>query len=187
MKTKNMSQVVIMISLIASSSQVFSQEIVSEKPKMDEKQSVITKGSLSSILADSTTFSTLNKALKATGLDLTLGGPGEFTVFAPTDDAFSKLPPAVLTKLMLPQNIEKLRSLLLYHVIAGKRLAADLKDGGVKTMNGEMVKIDADGDKIELDGAKVFSPDVMATNGVLHSLGKVLIPKSMDGFADLDR
>jgi uncharacterized surface protein with fasciclin (FAS1) repeats len=77
--------------------------------------------------------------------------------------------------------------LLLYHVVAGKVLAADLKDGNVKTMNGEKVKVDVESDKVEIDGAKVYSTDVAATNGVMHTLGKVLIPKSMEGFAGLEK
>ena len=131
--------------------------------------------------------STLTKALKAAGLDLTLGDKGEFTIFAPTDEAFGKLPPEVLTKLMLPENKEKLRSLLLYHVIAGKLLAANLKDGDVKTMNGEKIKVDVETDKVEIDGSKVFSADVAATNGVMHTIGTVLVPKSLEGFAGLEK
>jgi uncharacterized surface protein with fasciclin (FAS1) repeats len=76
---------------------------------------------------------------------------------------------------------------LLYHVVAGKVLAADLKDGDVKTMNGEKVKVEIGTDKVELDGSKVFSTDVVANNGVMHTLGTVLIPKSLDGFAGLDK
>ena len=81
----------------------------------------------------------------------------------------------------------KTGSLLLYHVIAGRMLSSDLKDGDVKTMNGEKVKIDINGDKIELDGSKVFSADVVADNGVMHTIGKVLVPKSLEGFAGLDK
>lgn len=88
---------------------------------------------------------------------------------------------------MLPENKEKLRSLLLYHVIAGKLLAADLKDGDVKTMNGEKVKVDVETDKVEIDGSKVFSADVAATNGVMHTIGTVLVPKSLEGFAGLEK
>ena len=75
--------------------------------------------------------------------------------------------------------------LLLYHVVAGKVRAADLASGDVKTVNGEKLKIEVSSDKIEIDGAKVFSADVSANNGVMHSLGKVLVPKSLDGFANL--
>jgi uncharacterized surface protein with fasciclin (FAS1) repeats len=164
----------------------FSQNVATEKPKMEEK-AVVQKGSLTSVIGDSVTFSTLTKALKAAGLDLTLGDKGEFTIFAPTDEAFGKLPSQVLTKLLLPENKEKLRSLLLYHVVAGKLLAADLKDGDVKTMNGEKIKVDVETDKVEIDGSKVFSADVTATNGVMHAIGTVLVPKSLEGFAGLEK
>lgn len=148
---------------------------------------VIEKGSLTAMIKDSVTFSILTKALAAAGLDETLGNKGEFTIFAPTDEAFGKLPAGVLAKLLLPENKEKLRSLLLYHVIAGKVLSTDLKDGEVKTMNGEKFKIDVTSEKIEVDGAKVFSADVMANNGVMHTIGTVIIPKSLDDFAGLDK
>ncbi|MCU0779035.1 MAG: fasciclin domain-containing protein, partial [Akkermansiaceae bacterium] len=100
-------------------------------------------------------------------------------------EAFGKLPAETLIKLMLPENKEKLRMLLLYHVVAGRVLAADLTDGDVKTVNGAKLKIDVSAEKIEVDGAKVFSADVSAINGVMHSIGKVLVPKSLDGFAGL--
>ncbi len=87
---------------------------------------------------------------------------------------------------MLPENKEKLRSLLLYHVVPGRVLAAELKDGEVKTMNGEKLEFDVESDKIEVQDTKVFSADVIATNGVMHSVGKVLIPKSLEDFSPLD-
>lgn len=186
MKTKNITHVILLGAISAASPMAFSQDAATEKPKMEEKATV-QKGSLTSMIGDSVTFSTLTKALKAAGLDLTLGNKGEFTIFAPTDEAFGKLPPEVLTKLMLPENKEKLRSLLLYHVIAGKLLAADLKDGDVKTMNGEKIKVEVETDKVEIDGSKVFSADVAATNGVMHTIGTVLVPKSLEGFAGLEK
>lgn len=88
---------------------------------------------------------------------------------------------------MLPENKEKLRMLLLYHVVAGRMLAADMTDGDVKTMNGEKLDIDADNKEVEVNGAKVFSADVTASNGVMHTIGKVLVPESLDGFAGLDK
>lgn len=147
---------------------------------------VIEKGSLTNVINDSVTFSTLKKALVAAELDVTLGSKGAYTIFAPTDEAFDKLPAGLLGKLLLPENKEKLRSLLLYHVVAGNVPSSTLKDGDVKTMNGEKVKIDVDGDKIEVDESKVFSADVPATNGVMHSIGTVLIPKSLKDFSPLD-
>lgn len=159
----------------------FAQTPVAEKPK-SETSDIVKSESLTAMIGDSVTFSTLTKALKAAELDVVLGAKGEFTVFAPTDEAFGKLAPGALTKLMLPENKEKLRSLLLYHVVAGKVLAADLKDGDVKTMNGEKVKIDVSSDKIEVDGSKVFSSDVIANNGVMHSIGEVLVPDTLKEF-----
>ena len=144
-------------------------------------------GTLTAVVADSATFAILTKALKAANLDLTLGGKDQFTIFAPTDDAFGKLPKETLAKLLLPENKEKLRMLLLYHVVAGKVLSTDLMDGDVKTVNGEKLSIDVSVDKIEVNGAKVFSADVVAKNGVMHSIGKVLIPESLDGFVGLDK
>lgn len=146
---------------------------------------VLEKGSLTTVINDSVSFSTLKAALVASGLDVTLGTKGAYTVLAPTDEAFDKLPAGTLGKLMMPENKEKLRSLLLYHVIAGKVLAAEMKDGEVKTMNGEKIKVDVESDKIEVNDSKVFSSDVAATNGVMHSIGTVLLPKSLDGFAGI--
>ncbi len=194
MKTKDLTRLALLLSLAAATPAAFAQDPALEKPVMEEKIAVIPVkpielGSLTKVIADSVTFSTLTAALKAAGLDVTLGEKGTFTVFAPTDEAFDKLPAGVLGKLLLPENKEKLRSLLLHHVIAGKMLAADLKDDSeVKTMNGEKVKIDADADgkKIEIGDSKVFSTDVMANNGVMHSIDTVLVPKSLDGFAGLD-
>lgn len=153
---------------------------------LEEKAAVI-PGTLTAVVADSATFSILTKALKAANLDLTLGGKDQFTIFAPTDDAFGKLPKEALAKLLLPENKEKLRMLLLYHLVAGKVLSTDLMDGDVKTVNGEKLSIDVSADKIEVNGAKFFSADVVAKNGVMHSIGEVLIPESLDEFVGLDK
>ena len=186
MKKIHLTRAAMLAFLAAMTPAIQAQSETAEKPKMEEKETVL-PGSLTATIADSATFATLTKALKAAELDVTLGTKGEYTIFAPTDEAFGKVPAAVLTKLMLPENKEKLRSLLLYHVVAGKVLAADLKDGDVKTMNGEKVKVAVASDKVEVDGSKVFSADVVANNGVMHTLGTVLIPKSLDGFAGLDK
>lgn len=192
MKTKNLSRIALLISFAACSVS-HAADPVADKPKMNEpeivdpaKPAVAAPGTLTATIGDSVSFATLKNALVASGLDVTLADKkGVYTIFAPTDEAFDKLPPGTLGKLMLPQNKEKLRSLLLYHVVAGKVLAADLKDGEVTTMNGEKVKIEVDGPKIEVGAAKVFSTDVMASNGVMHSIGEVIVPKSLDGFAKL--
>jgi len=186
MKTKHISHAIMLFSVVATSSLAYAQNTSAEKPKMEEAKTV-QAGSLTATIADSVSFSTLTKALKAAELDITLGTKGDYTIFAPTDEAFSKLPSGVLTSLLLPENKQKLRSVMLYHVVAGRMLAADLQNGDVKTMNGEKVKIDVGSDKIEVDGAKVFSADVSATNGVMHTIGVVLVPKTLDGFAGLKK
>lgn len=185
MKTRYLKQTLLFISMAALNQSAFAEETTTVKTVAEGIASAM-PGSLTTVIADSATFSTLTKALKAAELDLTLGGRDEFTVFAPTDEAFGKLPQGTLTKLLLPENKEKLRMLLLYHVVAGKVMAADLSDGDVKTVNGEKLEVDVSGNKIEVDGEKVFSADVSATNGVMHSIGVVLVPDSLDGFVGLD-
>jgi uncharacterized surface protein with fasciclin (FAS1) repeats len=183
MKTQHLTKTVLLLAIVALHPIASVQGESAGKPAVEKKE--IAPGSLSTVIGDSATFSTLAKALKATGLDATLGGTDQFTVFAPTDEAFAKLPADTLTKLMLPSNVEKLRMLLLYHVVAGKVMAADLKDGDVKTVNGEKIEVKVSSDKIEVNGDKVYSADVAATNGVMHSIGKVMVPKSLDGFVGL--
>ncbi len=191
MKTKILTQFALLFSLAVTPA-AFAVDTAAEKPKTEEKATEPAKpatteaGTLTAMIGDSLSFSTLKKALVASGLDVTLADKkGVFTIFAPTDEAFDKLPAGTLGKLLLPQNKEKLRSLLLFHVVAGKVLAADLKSGEVTTLNGEKVKIDVDGDKVKVGDTKVFSANVMATNGVMHSVGEVLVPKSLDGFSGL--
>ncbi|MEO7098668.1 MAG: fasciclin domain-containing protein [Luteolibacter sp.] len=193
MKTNILTRTALLISLAACSAS-FAAEIAVEKPRIEEKTTTETvipvapePGSLTATIGASVSFSTLKKALTAAGLDATLADKkGVYTIFAPTDEAFDKLPAGTLGKLMLPQNKEKLRSLLLFHVIPGKMLTADMKSGEVTTMNGEKVKIEVEDKKIEVGDAKIFSSNVMATNGVMHSIGEVLVPKSLDGFAKLE-
>jgi uncharacterized surface protein with fasciclin (FAS1) repeats len=185
MKIKYLTHTALLISMAAFNPVMFAQGEQSDKKGIEAEAAAIASGSLTMVLADSATFSTLTAALKAAELDATLGGKDMFTVFAPTDEAFGKLPEGTLDKLLLPENKEKLRMLLLYHVVAGKVLAADLASGEVKSVNGEKLEIEVSSDKIEVEGTKVFSADVPATNGTMHSIGEVLVPKSLDGFADL--
>lgn len=194
MKTKSTTRLALLLAFAAVTPAVFAQPAVVEELTVEKKviveplsPPVVTPGSLADLVNDSVSFTTLKAALIATELDITLGGKEVFTLFAPTDEAFAKLPAGTLAKLMLPENKEKLRSLLLYHIIPGKMLVADLKDGDVTTMNGEKVKIEVEHDQIEVGDTKIFSSDVMANNGVMHSIGTVLVPKSLDGFAGLDR
>ena len=124
-------------------------------------------------------FKTLAAALKAAGLVDTLKGPGPFTVFAPTDAAFAKLPPGTVENLLKPANKAQLTSVLTYHVVPG-RVASSALAGKVtdaKTVEGRTVKVDATGGGVTVNGAKVITADVAATNGVIHVVDTVLMPK----------
>ena len=124
-------------------------------------------------------FNTLVAAVQAAGLVDTLKGEGPFTVFAPTDDAFAKLPAGTVEDLLKPENKDKLVSVLTYHVVPGKVMAADIagKETMAKTVQGTEAKIDATGDAVMIDGAKVVTADVAADNGVIHVIDTVIMPK----------
>lgn len=124
-------------------------------------------------------FKTLAAALNAAGLVGTLKSAGPFTVFAPTDAAFAKLPAGTVDTLLKPENKAQLVAVLTYHVVPGKvpssALAGKVTDA--KTVEGRTVKIDATGGGVTVNGAKVIAADVAATNGVIHVVDTVLIPK----------
>ena len=121
-------------------------------------------------------FKTLVAAVKAAGLVETLKSEGPFTVFAPTDDAFAKLPKGTIADLLKPENKDKLVAILTYHVIGGKVLSADLKEGmEAPTVNGSNVTVSlSSGAKI--NGANVISADIKTKNGVIHVIDTVLLP-----------
>ena len=120
------------------------------------------------------TFKTLAAALTAAGLIDTLKGPGPFTVFAPTDEAFAKIPKADLDALL--KDKAKLTSVLTYHVVGGKVMAADVKAGKVKTVQGSEMTIATSGG-VMVDKAKVIKTDIVADNGVIHVIDSVIMPK----------
>ena len=122
-------------------------------------------------------FKTLAAALTAAGLVDTLRGEGPFTVFAPTDDAFAKLPAGTVESLLLPENKEKLIAVLTYHVVAGKVLASDVvKLKSAKTVNGKDVTIKVSDKGVMVDGAKVLKTDIETSNGVIHVIDSVILP-----------
>ena len=122
-------------------------------------------------------FKTLAAALGAAGLVETLKGAGPFTVFAPTDDAFAKLPAGTVEELLKPENKSKLTAILTYHVVAGNVMAADVvKLTEAKTLNGMMVKVKVNGDIVMINDATVTSADIAASNGVIHVIDSVLLP-----------
>lgn len=122
-------------------------------------------------------FKTLAAAVKAAGLVDTLKGEGPFTVFAPTDEAFAKLPAGTVESLLLPENKDKLVAILTYHVVAGKVLAADVVElKSAKTVNGKDVMIKVSDNGVMVDAAKVVATDIEASNGVIHVIDSVLLP-----------
>jgi uncharacterized surface protein with fasciclin (FAS1) repeats len=123
-------------------------------------------------------FKTLVAAVKAAGLVETLQGEGPFTVFAPTDEAFAKLPAGTLEELLKPENKEKLVAILTYHVVPGKVMAADVKTMKAKTVNGKELSIKVEDGNVTVDDAKVLKTDVLADNGVIHVIDSVILPKS---------
>jgi len=123
-------------------------------------------------------FKTLAKALQAAGLVETLKGAGPFTVFAPTDEAFAKLPAGTLEALLKPENKSKLQRILTSHVVAGKVMAADVaKTNSAKTVSGETLTITSRGGGVTVNGAKVVKTDIAASNGVIHVIDSVILPK----------
>ncbi|GMV20487.1 MAG: fasciclin domain-containing protein [Vicinamibacterales bacterium] len=125
-------------------------------------------------------FKTLAAALQAAGLVDTLKGAGPFTVFAPTDEAFAKLPKGTVEDLLKPENKAKLTAILTYHVVPGKVMAAQvvtMNGKEAKTVNGQSVKIAVNGNTVMVDGAKVVKTDVAASNGVIHVIDTVILPR----------
>ena len=128
------------------------------------------------VAAGNKDFSTLVAAVQAAGLVETLSGPGPFTVFAPTNEAFAKVPKATLDGLLAPANKAELVRVLTYHVVAGRVLAKDVKAGKVKTVEGSEATISVEGGKVKIDSANVVATDVMASNGVIHVIDAVILP-----------
>ena len=122
-------------------------------------------------------FETLTAALGAAGLVETLQGDGPFTVFAPTDAAFEKLPAGTIDELLKPENKAKLQAVLTYHVVGGAVKAADVvKLDKAKTVNGAEADITVDGGKVKVDGANVVKTDIVASNGIIHVIDAVILP-----------
>jgi transforming growth factor-beta-induced protein len=123
-------------------------------------------------------FNKLVAAVTAAGLADTLSGPGPFTVFAPTDEAFAKLPAGTVEDLLRPENRDKLRSILTYHVVAGRVPASEVvKLTSAKTVQGQSVKIEVQGQTVRVDAARVTTTDVNCSNGIIHVIDSVLLPQ----------
>lgn len=140
-------------------------------PMMDDGDDIV------DIASSNPDFSTLVAAVQAAGLMDTLKGDGPFTVFAPTDAAFAKLPAGTVESLLMPENKDQLTAILTYHVVPGAVMSDQLagKRMSVATVQGSSVDIDGT-DGVTVDGAKVTTADIMASNGVIHVIDSVLLP-----------
>ena len=169
--------------LLASSSAALAGEtcsgsrVASVVYKKEAKSDKETKADIVDTAVKAGSFKTLAAALKAAGLVDTLKGKGPFTVFAPTDKAFDKLPAGTVETLLKPENKEKLVAILTYHVVPSKVEAADVvKFKSAKTVQGQTVAIDTK-DGVKINNAKVVKTDIDCTNGVIHVIDAVLMPK----------
>ncbi|MBE9004769.1 fasciclin domain-containing protein [Fortiea sp. LEGE XX443] len=139
----------------------------------NQKQNVVT-------LAESnSSFKILTQALKAAGLTETLKGAGPFTIFAPTDAAFAKLPQDALKDLLKPENKEVLVKILTYHVVSGKVLSSDLKSGQVTSLQGDPIMVKVGGSGVVINDGKVIQADIQGSNGVIHAIDNVILPPSL--------
>jgi uncharacterized surface protein with fasciclin (FAS1) repeats len=138
-------------------------------------------GDIVAVASGNPDFSTLVAAVQAAGLVETLQGPGPFTVFAPTNEAFAALPAGLVDKLLLPENKDTLVKILTYHVVSGKVMAADVKPGDVPSVEGSTIAVTVDGGTVKLnDSATVTATDVAASNGVIHVIDAVILPPDVD-------
>lgn len=135
---------------------------------------------LDQVVADNSSFSTLNSAIQAAGLEATLSGTGPYTVFAPTNEAFAALPAGTLDQLLLPENKAKLQQVISYHVVPGNVTSADITPGEVNTVEGAPVNITKNAGEVTVGDAKVVETDITASNGVVHAIDKVLLPPTLN-------
>jgi uncharacterized surface protein with fasciclin (FAS1) repeats len=143
----------------------------------EAKSAEVEKKNVVEIAAGAEDFSTLVAAVKAAGLAETLSGEGPFTIFAPTNAAFAALPEGTVESLLKPENKEKLVKILTYHVVPAKVMAADVKPGEVATVEGSKITIKVADGKVMVDGATVVKTDIVGSNGVIHVIDKVIMPK----------
>lgn len=144
-----------------------SNKVMAPEPSLDIVETAASTG----------TFTTLIAAVEAAGLVETLQGDGPFTVFAPTDEAFAKLPAGTVENLLLPENREQLVAVLTYHVVAGEvRAAAVATMTSAMTVQGTTIDISVTGAAVMVDGANVVQTDILASNGVIHVIDSVILP-----------
>lgn len=175
---KELCSVVLMFGALGAAAVVSAEEnapatVTAAKPVIESGQLDIVETA-----AKAGEFKTLVAALRAAELVETLKGDGPFTVFAPTDEAFAKLPEGTVESLLEPENKAKLAAILTYHVVPGKVMAATAsKLKSAETVNGQLIAISAQGEQVKINSAKVTKADIVCSNGVIHVIDTVLMPK----------
>lgn len=176
---KTVTAAIATVSLLASVPSIAFAETTTTTTK---KVYVTAKKNIVDVAVSNGSFKTLVAAVKAAGLVPTLSGKGPFTVFAPTDEAFAKLPPDLVESLLKPENKGVLVKLLTYHVVSGNVYAKDIQAGSalVKTVDGGSIKVTkTDKGSVKIDNSAVVKADVKASNGVIHVIDTVLIPPDL--------
>jgi uncharacterized surface protein with fasciclin (FAS1) repeats len=168
---------VIKITLIAATFAIVTPSLQAGETGKAATQSYGAGKDIVAVAASDDNFKTLVAAVKAAGLVETLQGKGPFTVFAPTDAAFAKLPAGTVEDLLKPENKEKLVSVLTYHVVPGKVMAADVKTMEAKTVKGQAVNLKVSNGGVTINDAKIVKTDLVAKNGVIHVIDTVILPK----------
>jgi uncharacterized surface protein with fasciclin (FAS1) repeats len=155
-------------------------ETTEEATTEEEAPAEDSSGTIVDVAVANGSFETLVAAVQAAGLVDTLSGEGPFTVFAPTDEAFAALPAGLVDALLLPENIEVLKTILTYHVVSGAVFAADVTTGDVATVESSTIALEVSDAGVTVNGANVVTADVEASNGVIHVIDQVLVPASVD-------
>lgn len=198
MKTRRLTQIACLLTLAAATPLALAQggkpaDNIPQAPASQPGAATETQttpgqaaaGNVAQMIQADGSFTTLGKAITAAGLEQTLADEqANFTIFAPNDAAFDKLPAALLGRFMEQENREQLRALLLHHVVSGRLLAADLKEGNVKSLGGEDLEIEIEGERVQVDKTSVTAPDMKASNGVVHAIDRVLVPASLKDFVE---
>ena len=176
MKTRRMPVLAALFLLAITFQPAQAQEHPSKTEHPAKSEHPATGHDIVAVAASAGDFNTLVAAIKAAGLTETLQGKGPFTVFAPTDAAFAKLPQGTVEDLLKPANKAKLAGILACHVVPGKIMAADVKTMKATTVSGKDLDIKVTNGQVTVDGAKVIKTDIAADNGVIHVIDTVIIP-----------
>lgn len=159
------------LAMVSAAGLAFPGLIIAEEPPAP-----VPAGDIVAVASGDADFTTLAAALRAADLVTALQGKGPFTVFAPNNTAFANLPPGALEDLLKPENKTKLANILKNHVVAGKIMATEVKDGRLPMLNGDKVEIAVENGSVGFGGAKVLRTDILASNGVIHVIDSVVMP-----------